>query len=256
MNISIQDSYEGVSTAAAGEISRMIEAKPGCVLGLATGTSPLGAYKGLIERHRKGLDFSRVTTFNLDEYRGLSRQSDIPYTRDQSYARFMWEEFFRHVNIREDRIHLLDGRAADPESHCLGYEEQIRKAGGIDLQILGIGRTGHLAFNEPGSPLDSRTRLVDLSRATLDDNYDLFFKHSGRRRDEMPTQALTQGIGTIMEARSLLILASGSHKSSIIQRALEGEVTPDVPASVVQTFEGPVTVILDRESAAGLKHRT
>ncbi|MFC2158824.1 glucosamine-6-phosphate deaminase [Acidobacteriota bacterium] len=252
MRIFIKKNYHEVSIAAADEINQLVEQKPDCVLGLATGLSPLGAYRELILRNKKGLDLSRVTTFNLDEYWGLGMNPHIPYPKDQSYARFMHEEFFNHINIQKERIHLLDGRAPDPDDQCVEYERQITQAGGIDLQLLGIGRTGHLAFNEPGSPFDSRTRIVNLSPETREDNYKLFYKKSGSSREEMPTQAVSMGIGTILEARSLLILATGRDKARIVVKALEGEVTPEVPASIIQIFKGQTTMILDRESASGL----
>ena len=252
MRILINKNYNEVSVAAADEIGKLVGRKPDCVLGLATGLSPLGAYRELILRHQKGLDLSRITTFNLDEYWGLRMDPQIPYPKDQSYARFMHEEFFNHINIPKERIHLLDGKAHDPDDQCAGYERQIKQAGGIDLQLLGIGRTGHLAFNEPGSPIDSRTRIVNLSPETREDNFKLFYKKSGQNREEMPTQAVSMGIGTILEARSLLILATGRDKAKIVARALEGEVTPEVPASIIQNFRGQATVILDRESASGL----
>jgi len=255
MNIIIRRNKGDVSIAAAEHIAALIRKKPAAVLGLATGATPLGTYRDLIQMHRDGLDFSRVITFNLDEYIGYRMNLSLPYSKDQSYARFMYEEFFRHINIQESNIHIPDGRADSPEEECRKYEALISKAGGIDLQLLGIGRTGHWAFNEPGTPLDSRTHIQGLSKETLDDNYRLFFHNSGIARQDMPVCSITMGVGTILEARALLMIATGKRKASVISAALEGEITNRVTASAIQLFTGPATVLLDRGAASALKNR-
>jgi glucosamine-6-phosphate deaminase len=255
MKIVIKDNYSEMSAYAASLIADLIRSKPDCTLGLATGGTPIGTYQKLIEMHREGLDFSRVKTFNLDEYVGIGRDLSKPYDADQSYARFMYEEFFRHVNIKKENIHIPDGLAKNPEEFCLAYEKEIKKAGGIDLQLLGIGGDGHIGFNEPGSPLDSRTRVEKLTQQTLDDNYEAFYKAAGIPREQMPDRAITMGIGTILEARSLIMLANGSRKSAIVAQALEGPVTTDVTASALQLFSGQATIVLDLKAAAGLKNK-
>lgn len=252
MKVIIAENYREMSMRAARIMADLIEKKPDCVLGLATGATPIGTYKELIRLHREGLDFSRIKTFNLDEYLGIGLDLSKPYSEDQSYARFMYEEFFSHINIRDENIHIPDGLAKDPESFCSWYEEDIKKAGGIDLQLLGIGGDGHWAFNEPGSSLSSRTRVQALDKKTLDDNYEAFYKKSGISRKDMPHYAITMGIGTILEAKSVMMLAHGSKKAEIVAKALEGPVTEEVTASAIQLFKGDATVILDREASAML----
>ena len=168
--------------------------------------------------HREGLDFSQVVTFNLDEYLGVGMDPGKPYHLDQSYARFMHEELFAHINIKPGNIHLPDGLAPDPEEFCRRYEQAIKNAGGIDLQVLGIGRDGHWAFNEPGSSLASRTRVQALAKETLDDNYESFYRQAGIAREEMPHFAITMGIGTILEARNILMLVTG-RKAQVVAKA-------------------------------------
>ncbi|MBU1339552.1 MAG: glucosamine-6-phosphate deaminase [Acidobacteria bacterium] len=255
MNIIIKRSEREVSRAAADHTAALIREKPDAVLGLATGATPLGTYRELIRMHGKGLDFSRIVTFNLDEYIGYGMDLSRPYSKDQSYARFMHEELFRHINIHRSNIHIPNGLADDPKEECRRYERRIRDAGGIDLQLLGIGRTGHWAFNEPGTPLDSRTHIQILSKKTLDDNFRLFFHRSGLEREMMPTRSITMGVGTILEARSLLMIATGKRKASITAAALEGEITSSLTASAVQLFKGPATVLLDRGAAFALQKR-
>lgn len=255
MNVIIRDTYEEMSRYAAEIIASMIRQKPDCVLGLATGSTPIGTYRELIRMHKEeGLDFSGVKTFNLDEYLGVGMDLNKPYDQDQSYARFMYEELFRHINIKKENIHIPDGLAEDPVKFCRQYEEEIRKAGGIDLQLLGIGRNGHWAFNEPGSSLASRTRVEALTKQTLDDNYESFYKKAGIPRDQMPHFAITMGIGTILEARNILMLANGRKKAGVVAKALEGPVTSQVTASAIQLFSGEAIVVLDREAASELKN--
>ena len=178
MDIIIRENYEEMSKYAAKIIAGYIKEKPDCVLGLATGSTPIGTYRELARMHREeGLDFSQVKTFNLDEYLGVGMDLEKPYNLDQSYARFMYEELFKHINIKKENIYIPDGLTKDPKSFCQWYEEEIQKAGGIDLQLLGLGGDGHWGFNEPGSSLGSRTRVQALTKQTLDDNYEAFYKN-------------------------------------------------------------------------------
>lgn len=255
MNVIIKENYEEMSRCAAEIIAAHIRKNPRLVLGLATGATPIGTYRELIRMHREeGLDFSQVVTFNLDEYLGVGMDLTKPYHMDQSYARFMHEELFAHINVKPENIHIPDGLTPDPEEFCRWYEEEIKKAGGIDLQVLGIGRDGHWAFNEPGSSLASRTRVQALTKETLDDNYESFYKKAGIAREEMPHFAITMGIGTILEARNLLMLANGKKKAKVVAQALEGPVTSQVTASAIQLYSGNATVILDKEAASELKN--
>src|SRR5438270_8792288 len=203
MQVVIAKTYEEMSRAAAIAVADVLNAKPNAVLGMATGSTPLGVYQELVRMHKVGLlDFSHVTTFNLDEYVGL------PITHAQSYHHFMHENFFRHVNIPPQNIHIPSGTTTNYPSFCAWYEQRIVECGGIDLQILGIGSDGHIAFNEPGSSLRSRTRLKTLARQTIDDNARFF-----ARREEVPIYAITMGVGTILEARKIVLLASGQNKA-------------------------------------------
>jgi len=241
MLLRITKNYDEMSELAASIVAERLRKNPALVLGLATGSTPLGTYRALTRMHRdEGLDFSRATTFNLDEYIGLSP------THPQSYHRFMEEHFFRHVNLDRRFAFIPDGTAADVEAHCQWYEEQIRAAGGIDLQILGIGRNGHLAFNEPGSSLGSRTRIKPLSEDTRRDNARFF-----PSLEAVPTHAITMGIGTIMEARELILLASGERKADAVKAAVEGPITAIVPASIMQMHRRAY-VIVDQPAAAKL----
>lgn len=243
MRIIKKSDYDELSKAAARIVAQVVQRKPGCVLGLATGSSPLGMYRELVRMHREeGLDFSGVTTFNLDEYVG------VPPEHDQSFSYFIQENLFRHINIQAENTHLPDGMAGDVEAYCAGYEAQIEAAGGIDLQVLGIGSNGHLAFNEPGSSLASRTRPVLLTDQTRQDNAHFFAS-----LDEVPTHAISMGLGTIAEARRLLLLANGEKKAQAIHAAIEGPLTAMMPASLVQ-IHPDVTILVD-EAAASLVTR-
>ncbi len=253
MQVIVKKDYEEMSDYAAEVIAQVVRSKPECVLGLATGSTPRGTYAKLAGKHKQGLDFSRVKTFNLDEYRGLEIEPHKPYALDQSYARFMQEELFNHVNIRKENICLPKGRSEDPGAFCVWYEEEIKKAGGIDLQLLGIGGDGHWAFNEPGSSLSSRTRVVDLSAQTIDDNYESFYKKSGIKKEKMPCQAITMGIGTILESKQLLMIASGEKKAAVVAQALQGPITSQITASAIQLFRGNAVVVLDEPAASKLK---
>ncbi len=241
------DDHHGITRALADRIATLISdhnaGGKATVLGLATGSTPLGIYRELIRRHREeGLDFSRVVTFNLDEYYPMDPASI------HSYTRYMWENLFAHINIEPGNVHLPRGDIPEEEveEFCRGYEETIAAAGGIDFQILGIGRTGHIGFNEPGSGRDSRTRLIYLDTVTRRDTASDFFGE-----DNVPLKALTMGVATILEAREIALIALGEHKAAVIRRAVEGPVDPEVAASYLQ--EHPrATVYLDPPTAAEL----
>lgn len=254
MDIIIRENYEQMSKTAADCIADLVRSKPDCVLGLATGSTPIGTYRQLAKMHREGLDFSRVKTFNLDEYLGIGMTPEKPYHMDQSYARFMHEELFRHINIKKENIHIPDGLTKDPKAFCACYEESIKKAGGIDLQLLGLGGDGHWAFNEPGSSLGSRTRVQALTAQTLDDNYEAFYKKAMIERSQMPHFAITMGIGTILEARNILMIVNGAKKADVVAKCLEGPVTSQVTASAIQLHSGGITVVLDEAAASKLAH--
>ncbi|MCX7915339.1 MAG: glucosamine-6-phosphate deaminase [Verrucomicrobiae bacterium] len=238
MEIIIQPTPEAASQIAARIIARLLREKPNAVLGLATGSTPLLLYQELI---RMKLDWGRVTTFNLDEYVGL------PPDHPQSYHHFMHTHLFRHINIPPNQIHIPDGMAKDIPAFCKHYEDQIAAAGGIDLQVLGIGTDGHIGFNEPSSSLASRTRIKTLTDQTRRDNARFF-----RSLDEVPYHVITMGIGTIMEARQILLLAFGKHKARAIAEAVEGPITAMNPASVLQ-LHPVVKVCLDEAAASELK---
>ena len=238
MEIIIQPTQQAATEVAARIIARLLHDKPNAVLGLATGSTPLSLYRTLIAMN---LDWSRVTTFNLDEYIGLPR--DHP----QSYHSFMWENLFRHLNISQENIHIPDGNAQDIPKFCREYEEQILAAGGIDLQLLGIGTDGHIGFNEPSSSLASRTRIKTLTQQTCRDNARFFGSE-----ESVPHHVITMGIGTIMEARENLLLAFGTHKARAVAEAVEGPITSLNPASILQ-MHPVVKVILDEPAAADLK---
>jgi len=241
MEIRVFGTSEQMGLAAAELFAQRIESKPEIVLGLATGSTPLKMYEALVQMYQRGgLDFSRVVTFNLDEYIGLSPD------HDQSYHYFMDANLFGKINIPSQNTHLPDGMASDLDGMCAAYEEAIREAGGIDVQLLGIGGNGHIAFNEPGSTRDSRTRVVDLTSETIRANSRFFEDES-----EVPKQAVTMGIASIMEARELVLIADGAHKAEGIAKAVEGEVTATVPASFLR--EHPkCTFLLERQAASRL----
>ncbi len=242
MLLLIKENYEEMSLEGAKQVASLVRKKPDCTLGFATGSTPLGLYRELIRLHQEeGLDFSKVTTFNLDEYVGL------PPVHPQSYHYFMWEHLFRHINIDPGRVHIPLGIVEDIEAFCEWYEQKIAACGGIDLQILGIGTNGHIGFNEPGSSLGSRTRIKTLSEKTRKDNARFFHK-----LEEVPKYALTMGVGTIMEARRLLLLASGAHKAAAIRATVEGPITAKYPATMVQMHRF-ATVLIDREAASALE---
>src|SRR5438093_2847154 len=244
MEVIICKTYEQMSRAAAQAIGVAMNAKPNSVLGMATGSTPLGVYQELVRMHKKeGLDFSQVITFNLDEYVGL------PVNHPQSYHYFMHENFFKHVNIPPQNVHIPSGTTSNYRAFCEWYEQRIKDSGGIDVQILGIGSDGHIAFNEPSSSLSSRTRLKTLAKQTIDDNARFF-----NSRDEVPVYAITMGVGTIMDARRILLLANGKKKAEAIAAAVEGPVTSMITASALQ-MHPDATVYLDNDAATKLKMR-
>jgi glucosamine-6-phosphate deaminase len=241
VDVWILESAQAVAVKAADLCAELIQGKPDARLGLATGTTPQALYAELIRRNQRGeLSFSRVETFNLDEYLGLGPQ------HPQSFHHAMRDRFFAHVDIDPARTHLPAGDAADPAAEAASYEALIEARGGIDLQILGIGRNGHIGFNEPGSSLGSRTRVKTLSRATLRDN------RLGRPDSEAPIMAITMGIATILDARALLVLATGEAKAAAVAAALEGPLAASCPASAIQ-LHPDATVVLDPGAAADLR---
>jgi len=239
MRVVVTNNYQEMSREAARIVARQILAKEDSVLGLPTGDTPTGMYEELVQLdNRRLIDFSKVITFNLDEYYGL------PLDHPGSYHRYMREKLFDHVNIQEGSIHIPDGVAKDIEEECRRYEEEIYRYGGIDLQILGIGPNGHIGFNEPGSDWEMTTRLVKLSEETRRRESRYF-----RDPTEVPTQGITMGIKTIMKARKILLLASGKEKAKATTKALKGPVTKKVPASILQ-LHPMVTVVLDKEAGS------
>lgn len=229
--------YNDMSRKAANIISAQVIMKPNAVLGLATGGTPVGTYKQLIEWYNKGdIDFSEVTTINLDEYRGL------PRTHEQSYWYFMHDNFFNHVNVPESRIHVPDGANPDDKAACAEYDAIIKSSGGIDLQLLGIGTDGHIGFNEPGQAFELQTHCVDLTESTIKSNQRFFGED-----ENVPSQAYTIGIKTIMQARKVLMVVNGANKAEIVKKALFGPVTPEVPASILQ-MHPDFTLVGDEEA--------
>jgi glucosamine-6-phosphate deaminase len=242
MEVIIQPDAVAASTVAARLVARRIKEKPDAVLGLATGSTPLKLYKELVRLHgEEGLDFSRTTTFNLDEYVGL------PPDHPQSYSRFMHQNLFDRLNIPRSNIHIPDGMTADIPAFCAEYEDKIAQAGGIDIQILGIGSDGHIGFNEPTSSLASRTRIKTITEETRRDNARFFGSE-----EDVPRHVITMGVGTIMEARTCILMAFGKGKADAIVRTVEGPVTSMVPASALQ-FHPVVKLIIDTAAASQLR---
>ena len=231
--------YKELSKQAANIIAAQIVMKPDCVLGLATGSSPIGTYDQLVEKYENGdLDFSKVSSVNLDEYRGLDHEND------QSYYYFMHEHLFDRVNIDAENTNVPDGTNPDAEAECKRYEELIRSYGGVDLQLLGIGADGHIGFNEPAPIFEKETHCVDLTESTIEANKRFFAS-----ADDVPKQAYTMGIGTIMRAKKILVVVSGADKADIVAKAFFGDVTPEVPASILQ-MHPDVTIVGDAEALA------
>lgn len=239
MRIIVEEDYESMSKKAALFVAGQIILKPDTVLGLATGSTPLGMYNELIEMYkREEVDFSEVITFNLDEYYHL------PHDDLQSYHYFMKENFFKHINIKEENIHIPDGMAFDIEGECREYERAIEASGGIDLQVLGIGENGHIGFNEPAEQLNVYTNLVNLTEETIKVNSRFFSSP-----EEVPQKAVTVGMGTILKARRILLLANGEKKAEAIRDTVCGYITTQVPSSFLQ-LHPDVTLILDKAAAS------
>lgn len=239
MRIIVVDNYEEMSIEAARIMASCVTLKPDSVLGLATGSTPLGMYSQLINIYnRKEVNFEHVKSFNLDEYYGLNKDNE------QSYNYYMNENFFKHINIKPENINIPNGAAENIEEECISYEKKIKEAGGIDIQVLGIGVNGHIGFNEPDVKFEAETHLVQLDEQTIESNARFF-----ESREEVPTSAISMGIKTIMHSKKILLLANGKSKAEAINKALNGKITPDVPASILQ-LHLDVTVILDKEAAS------
>lgn len=237
MRIYEADDYKELSRKAANIISAQVIMKPKCVLGLATGSTPIGTYDQLAEWYEKGdLDFKEITTVNLDEYKGLERNND------QSYYYFMNKHFFSRVNVPYENTHLPNGMETDVEKECIRYEKLIESVGGVDLQLLGLGHNGHIGFNEPCDAFEKDTHCVELQESTIQANKRFF-----ESIDDVPRKAYTMGIGTIMRARKILVVVNGKDKAEIVKKAFFGPVTPKVPASVLQ-LHPDVTVVGDKEA--------
>ena len=241
MRIIRTKNYDEMSRKAAAIIAAQVIHKPDCVLGLATGGTPVGTYKNLVEWYKGGdLDFSEVTTVNLDEYRGLPRE------HRESYWSFMHRNLFDHVNIPQDRINLPDGTNMDADAECKRYDAVIASMGGVDLQLLGIGHDGHIGFNEPGDEFVSGTNIVTLTDMTIDANTRFFEK-----REDVPRQAITLGNRNIMAAKRIILLATGKGKARAIAQAIKGNITPKMPASLLQVHPN-VQFLLDEDAASEL----
>jgi glucosamine-6-phosphate deaminase len=244
VRIVIAKDYEDMSARAARIVAGQIYLKPNSVLGMATGSTPLSMYKELIRVHREvGLDFSEIVTFNLDEYLGLPKEDE------QSYNYYMFQQFFNHINIKKEHIHIPDGMMKDVEQECKQYDRDIQAKGGIDLQVLGIGNNGHIGFNEPDIKFEATTHKVKLDDETINANARFF-----DTIEEVPRYAISMGIKTIMHAKKILLLASGENKAEVIYRALFEGITPEIPASILQLHQD-VTVIVEENAAQLLKSK-
>lgn len=237
MEVVTAEDYDGISKKAAKFIYEAIEKNPNITLGLATGSTPQKMYEYLTDMlNENNIDMSNVHTVNLDEYVGLDADNV------QSYHHFMYEAFFKKVNIPLENTHIPDGKSVDLEAEAANYEKIIEDLGGIDLQLLGVGRNGHIGFNEPGTPFDSRTQAVNLTDVTIQDNSRFFDKI-----EQVPTRALSMGLETIMEAKSILFLASGETKRNAVNSLLNGEITEEMPVTILQKHED-LTVMLDKDA--------
>lgn len=238
MNLIVTKDYREMAREAARQIAREMISKPNMVLGLATGSTPEKVYEKLIELNSLGLiSFKNMTTFNLDEYLGLAK------THDQSYYYYMMDNFFHHIDINLENVNILDGKAADVDRECKSFEEKINQAGGLDLQLLGIGRNGHIGFNEPSDKIESETRLVNLTEDTIDANSRFFDSP-----EEVPKQAVTMGMRSIMNAKKILLIANSEDKAQAIYDTVKGPIDPKYPASILQLHPN-VTVIVDEYAA-------
>jgi glucosamine-6-phosphate deaminase len=241
MRLIIVNDYNELSWKAASLVGSQIILKPDSILGLATGDTPIGMYKELIKLYnKKELDFETVKSFNLDEYYGIEKNNT------QSYYYFMMNNFFKYINIPMENVNIPNGSAVNIEEECLRYEKEIKDAGGIDIQVLGIGANGHIGFNEPNVNFEAETHLVALDKMTIESN-SRFFKSE----KEVPTNAISMGIKTIMHSKKIILLASGSSKAEIINKAINGKINPEVPASILQLHQD-VTVIIDKAAASYL----
>lgn len=239
MNIRVYENADIIGKAAAGLFAACVNSKSRCVLGLATGSTPLPTYRNMIQLYRDGVvDFSNVRTYNLDEYKGLDK------SHPQSYYYFMQDNLFRYINVPQENIHVLSGVAADAEEECRRYEEMIAADGGIDLQILGIGHNGHIAFNEPAESFAHHTHVVDLTESTIQANQRFF-----NDINEVPRHALSMGIGSILKAQRIVLIATGADKAKAVAAMVNGPVTPQCPASILQ-FHPNVVIMLDQAAAS------
>ena len=236
MRLILCDEYDEISRKAAELVAAQIMLKPDCVLGLATGSSPVGMYREITEMN---LDFSQVTTFNLDEYYPISRNNV------QSYYYFMNKHLYSKVNLKPENIHIPNGETKDVEAECRAYDLAIEESGGIDLQILGIGQNGHIGFNEPDDNLSSVTHLTDLTESTIEANARFFDKE-----EDVPKQALTMGMSTILKSRKIILLASGAGKHSALAELFDDDINTSVPATMLKVHPD-VVVICDKEAYNG-----
>lgn len=240
MKTVICKTYEEISKAAAEEIASIIKEKPKATLGLATGSTPVGMYRELINKYENGeLDFSEVTTFNLDEYYPISKDND------QSYDYFMRKNLFDHINISQGKTNIPNGSASDPIAECEKYEKKIEENGAVDIQVLGIGQNGHIGFNEPGDYLHTVTHITDLTESTINANARFFESES-----DVPKKALTMGIGTILKAKKIILLANGRSKHEAISALLDDKITTAIPATLLKTHPN-VILICDEEAYYG-----
>lgn len=232
--------YEEMSTKAANIIAAQVTMKPNCILGLATGSTPIGTYAKLVEKYKEGeLDFAGVTSVNLDEYRGLPKEND------QSYYYFMHDHLFSHINIDKRRTFLPDGTEPDAEKACNDYNDIIHSVGGIDLQLLGLGHNGHIGFNEPSDNFALETHCVDLTESTIKANQRFFSSY-----EDVPKQAYTMGIKTILQAKKVVVVVSGADKAEAVYKSFFGPVTPQVPASILQLH--PDCIVVADEAALSM----
>jgi len=243
MQIIKTKNYEDMSRKAANIISAQVTMKPNCILGLATGSSPVGTYQQLIKRYENGdLNFSKVSSINLDEYKGL------PDDNPRSYRYFMNDNLFNHINIKKEQTYVPDGTEKDSTKACAAYNDLINSSGGIDLQLLGLGHNGHIGFNEPADSFEKETHCVDLTESTIEANTRFFASE-----DDVPKQAYTMGIGNIMNARKIVVVVSGAEKAEILKQVLAGPITPQVPASILQ-LHPDVTIVADSAALSKIEN--
>lgn len=239
MKLIVVKNYEEMSKKAATIMASQIVLKPNSILGLATGETPLAMYRELITKYKQNeVDFSQVKTFNLDEYYGIERSNN------QSYYYYMMNNFFKYINIKSDNINIPNGTSKDIQKDCLNYENKIKNAGGIDIQVLGIGVNGHIGFNEPNASFEAQTHLVDLDEKTIESNSRFFDSI-----DEVPVKAISMGIKTIMESKKIILLACGVSKADAVYKTIKGKISPEVPSSILQLHQD-VTIILDEDAAS------